>query len=455
MTLYAENPPGPRSVSENPDLSPLVLGRNKPPRVPLWYRLRYPWRTRWITLLIREADRWQGTPNTRPEALTFAEKALFERAQQARQAAITDVVKRIDGLADRYQSQRADAARERKLAEIERRRRLLPPLSVQAYVAGPVSPKQAENVIGECRHKIAEDTALGDTRHLDRPSKRRDVLTASPLVADILALLAVIAKFLNVTPENALGKLPETAAAVGFSLIGALVLALLAHSTGDAAWHLRSVSGRPAGDAPEERDQEFPRPKNILYVKAAGLFAVSSVTAVSITTRIIHPTSNVSTGPVGVMIGVLLGVAAFIAPWLIVSNRMRSGSLEVRTIDALTKLMRETEAVVSGHEKVAADAEVRAEKLRQSAGRARIGELDAAMAMAETAKQAVDLARSHHRQAGRYAIDENLPAASPFVSLRSVLAIDTSAIDEAMRRFDIPVEIDQVDPADDEDEEPQ
>jgi hypothetical protein len=236
---------------------------------------------------------------------------------------------------------------------------------------------------------------------------------------------------------------------VGFSLIGALVLALLAHSTGDAAWHLRSVSGRPVAGEPEGPSREFPQPKNLLHVKATGLFAVSSATALSIATRIIRPTSTVSTGSVGVMIGVLLGIAAFIAPWLIVWNRMRSGSLEVRTIDALTELMREADAVISGHERSAADSEARAAKLRQAAERAWIGELDAAMATARTARQVVDLARSHHRQAGRYAIDENRPVAAPFLSPRSVLATDTSAIDEVLRRFDFPDKNDQADPADD------
>ncbi|MFJ1768430.1 hypothetical protein ACIOD2_49495 [Amycolatopsis sp. NPDC088138] len=444
MTLHAETPSDSSPMPGEPGLPALILRRNKPPRVSLWYWLRYPRRAWWITQLIREAFRWRGESNTRPEALTLAERAVCKHAHQAQRAEIARIVKRIDGLADRYQALRADAARERRLARIERDRRLAPAVPVPVYVAGPVSVKRAKKVIVQCQRKIEEDTGRGYTRHQDRPSTARDVATSSPLVVDILALMAVIAKILNVNLETASIKIPETVTTVGFSLLGALVLALLAHSTGNAAWHLRSVSGRLTAEDEEEdppevrREPEFPNPKNLLYVKAGSLFAVSLTTAISIATRIIHPTSTFHAGPVEWMVGIGLGIFAFLAPWLIVWNRMRSGSLEVRTIESLTKLVRDAEAVVTGHEKAAVEADERAAKVRQSADRSRLDELQAAMAPSGAAMQIIDLARSYHGQAGLHAIDENTPVEPPFVSTRSVLATDTSAIDEAMKRFDLP-----------------
>ncbi|GAB2968593.1 hypothetical protein LWP59_27180 [Amycolatopsis acidiphila] len=73
------------------------------------------------------------------------------------------------------------------------------------------------------------------------------------------------------------------------------------------------------------------------------------------------------------------------------------------------------------------------------------------MDLSGAARQVVDLARSYHGQAGRYAIDENTPVEPPFVSIRSVLATDTSTIDEAMKRFDLPDDEDMSDEVEDED----
>jgi hypothetical protein len=151
-----------------------------------------------------------------------------------------------------------------------------------------------------------------------------------------------------------------------------------------------------------------------------------------------HPTANVSTGPLGVMIGILVGLAAFLAPWLIVMNLMRGGSLETRTIDVLTAMVRDIEATVTDHEKAATQADQQAEQTRQSADRAHTAELEAAMSTTAVMRQIVELARSFHAEAGRYALADNAPVPEPYVSMRSAIATDTSAIDRAMRRFGPP-----------------
>jgi hypothetical protein len=438
MTVHAV----PSSTSE----PALALRLNKPPRVPFWYWLFHPRRAKWITMLIRESFRWRAVPNTEPNALTWAEKALFERAQQAQEKAVANVAKRLDKLADRYQALLAVARRERTLARLQRQRRLIPKTEVHIYAAGAITLKRAKKIIAQCRERITKDTEEGQTRHQERPSKARDWMSAAPLLVDIVALMTVIAKFLNVTPGNALQKFPETATTIGFSLIAALVLALLAHSAGDAAWHLRAT-----GDRTPSTGKEFPKPRPVLYAKLISLAMVSALAACSIALRVIHPTADYSTGPLGVMIGTLIGLAAFLAPWVIVLNRMRSGSLEVRTVDALTEMVREVEDAVTRHEKSAVLADQRATKLRQSADSARSGELQSAMDRTAATRQVIELARSYHGQAGRLAIDNNAVVADPYVSMQSVLATDTSVIDEAMKRFEPPDDEPDDDPAAQED----
>ena len=443
MTLHLEPPPPAAPRPEMQGIPPLVARLKKPPRVPRWYWLRHPWRAWWVTQLIREAFRWRDILNTQPNALTWAEKLLFERAQRTQKKAIATIATKVDNLADEYQALRAQAVRERTLATLERQRPVTPPTNIHVYAAGPMSVAEAKDVIAKCQQRIADDTARGQTRHQERPSKIRNGTSAGLLIVDVAALLALIAKFFNVTLANALNKLPETIATVGFSLIASLVLALLAHTAGQAAGHLRAVSGRNA--APHASDdqatappaQEFPPARLMLYIKLVSLFVVSAMVGISVATRIIQPSASVNTGPLGVLIGTLVGLTAFLAPWQIVMNLMRSGSLETRTIDVLTAMVCDIDATASAHAKTAIHADQQAEQARQSAQRARTTELESAMNMTATTRQIVELARSFHTDAGRYAIADNTPVDGPYVSMQTAIATDTSAIDSALRRFDL------------------
>ena len=203
------------------------------------------------------------------------------------------------------------------------------------------------------------------------------------------------------------------------------MLALLAHTAGQAAGHLRAVSGRNAAPhASDDHDdlakepppaQEFPPARLVLYIKLVSLFVVSAMVGISVATRIIQPSASVNTGPLGVLIGILVGLTAFLAPWLIVMNLMRSGSLDTRTIDVLTAMVRDIDATASDHAKTAIHADQQAEQARQSAQRARTTELESAMNMTATTRQIVELARSIHTDAGRYAIVDNTPVDGPYV----------------------------------------
>jgi hypothetical protein len=414
--------------------------------VSFFYWVRHPWRAWWVSRLIREALRWASIENSNPDpaALSHAERALLRRAQVAQARATEAMVARIERLAANFQDLQAQMKRELQLAQLERRRKITPKVSVKIYTAGPIGRKRAKDIIDECQEKIRSDTEKGLTRHLERGSKAREVGAVIPLLIDIVALATVIARFFNITPRNALSKLPETITAAGFALITALVLAYLAHSAGVSAWQIRVTSagaavedGRHEEKAEPGGKGEFPAAKNLLYAKLAGLVTVSGTVAVSIATRIMHPTGSVSTGWLGIVIGVMVGLAAFLAPWLIINNRMRSGSLEVQTIEALTDGLTEINDAVARHEKAASQATERATKVRAAADKSQGAARRSADELWSTCEMILELARSDHRQAGRYAISDTTPVDEGHVSLHRLRDSGVAKIDEAMKKFEI------------------
>jgi hypothetical protein len=425
---------------------PAIVNRADRPRVSFFYWVRHPWRAWWISRLIREALRWAPVenPNPDPAALSHAERALVRRAQVAQARATEAMVTRIERLAANFQDLQAQMKRELQLAQLERRRKINPKVKVKIYTAGPIGRKRAKDIIDECQEKIRSDTERGLTRHLERGSTAREIGAVMPLLIDIVALITVITRFFNITLRNAGSKLPETIAAIGFALITALMLAYLAHSAGLSAWQLRVTSagavdedGRDEQKAGPGRTGEFPAAKHLLYTKLVGLVAVSGTAAVSIGMRIMHPTDSVSTGPLGIVIGVMVGLAAFLSPWLIINNRMRSGSLEVQTIEALTDGLTEINAAVTRHEKAASQATEKATKVRAAADRSQGAAQRSADELWSICEKILDLARSYHRQAGRYAISDTAPVDEGHLSLHMLRDSGVAKIDEAMKKFEI------------------
>jgi hypothetical protein len=426
---------------------PAIVNRTgRRPRVSFAYWVRHPWRAWWISRLIREALRWPvvENPNPDPAALSHAERALIRRAQVAQARATEMMVARIERLAASFQDLQAQMKRELQLAQLERRRKINPKVKVKIYTAGPIGRKRAKDIIDECREKIRSDTEKGLTRHLERESTAREVGAVIPLLIDIVALTTVITRFFNITPRNALDKLPETITAIGFALITALVLAYLAHSAGMSAWQIRvtsagavDVDGRHEEKVEPGGPGEFPAARSLLFAKLVGLVAVSGTAAVSIATRIMHPTDSVRTGWLGIVIGVMVGLAAFLSPWLIIINRMRAGSLEVQTIEALTDGLTEINDAVARHEKAAAQATERATKVRAAADRSQGAARRSADKLWSTCETILELARSHHRQSGRYAISDTTPVDDGHVSLHMLRDSGAARIDEAMKKFEI------------------
>lgn len=414
------------------------------PHVSFWYWIFHPWRAWWINTLIREAFRWEATgePDPDPAALSNAEKALLRRAQIAQASKTAATVARINDLAARYRLLERRVQHELVLAGIVRRRKIKPKIKVKMYAAEPIDRKQAKKIIEECREQIKADTRRGDTRHLERSSRTGEIIAFVTLLIDISALVTVVAGFFNVTPGNAGSKLPETITAIGFAFITALVLATLAHSAGTSAWQLRVTSGsvtdtRSTNDEPG-RKKEFPPSRGLLYLKLSSLAVVSGTVAVSVATRIMQPTATVNTGPLGVVIGIMVGLAAFLSPWLIVVNRMRSGSLEVQTVEALSEAMAQIDDAAIRHEDAAAKAVEDAAKVRAIAERTQKTGRLSNEALWGACERVIELARSYHGKAGRYALRDDAPVDDDHVSTQALKEAGQKKIDSAMSGFDPP-----------------
>jgi hypothetical protein len=454
VTLKADPYAGQPEPFDLPEFIQRPPGRK--PRVSLWYWLIHPWRAFWITRLIHEAWAWRTTTMPQPNGLTWCEYKLAKRAQQSQRAAIARLARRLDRQADRYESLLAESKRKEEAAKSASRESITTKFKVGIYAAGPMTVEGAKKIIERCRRRIADDTARGQTRHQEHLSRTRRYASQVPLGVDVVALASLIGKSLNVTPKSFTyaDKIPDTASALGFAVIAALVLWLLSHSAGDAAWHLRSaspglhdISDVEAHDEPNESDEpsksrksdsgEFPGTKPLLYAKLVALLMVSAMAGISVGLRVVHPSDQVnSLGSNAPIIAILVGLAVFIGPWIYVMVRMKSGSLEVRTIDDLTKAIADVDKEFSAKQGAATAAQAQADKAKQAGARnAESGPVSAGAA-ANTVKQLIAFARAHHREAGKYAIDDGAMDTEPLPLLDDILKMDTTSVNEVRKRFD-------------------
>lgn len=451
MTLYADRPSDLRLTETS--AVPLVLRPGKKPRLPIWYWLLHPRRARWITLLIREAFTWSSQPKPDAIALTHAEAVVLRRAKTALDDRTDATVAKIDQLAERFHTLERLATRESKAADRARERPFVVESKFNIHAGGHMTMAQAMTALNKCRARMEEDTDRGQTRHLDRSSKGWTAVAVVPLLVDIAALFTVILKFFNINSvDQAARKVPETITAGGFAVIASFVLFALSHSAGTDAWHMRTVTrGRraPQGEdeaPPNEAEAlgtgEFPRSRFVLRTKLISMGVVSLMVAISIATRVIHPTPESTPGPLGWTIGITLGVVAFLAPWIVVYTQMKSGSLEAQTVDELTEAMKNAEIAITGHEKASQDAADQAAGVRDQAERAQRDGARSAMSLVDTTREIIYLARSAHGQAGLLAANDSVrPDDSRYLAIGEMLATSTDAIEKAMRRFNSAAEI--------------
>jgi hypothetical protein len=426
-----------------------MIHRGLVPRVSWWLWLLHPIQAYWITFLIREAHRHESE-NVRPDALTWGEKALFVRVQARIRTSVAAAAARINALAAEQQAALYAAARKQREVVNERARLRTPVSEVKTVAAGPITASAAQRLLTEQQAKVRKEVEQGETRHLDRPSKVRRGFAYVLVSVDVAAIFNAFALLYNVKfSELDVTKLVTVS---GFSVIAAGVLGHLAHSTGHTVWEARATA-RPAGDggagkpdsegAPTPWPGEFPPRKATLIAKMLGLFVVSVLSGLSILTRVVEEATQIDNPVLGWVLGILVACAAVLAPWLVVIDQMRSGSLEIRTIDALTKIVQESNDAVLKSEEAAAKEKERAASLYARAKK--IGQTEGSVVDKKAAfvEKVVTMARSLHQRSGRLALlpdsAEGQGGVAP-ETLAGAIRADKSAVDEALKRLFQPEE---------------
>jgi len=430
-----------------------VIRRGLVPRVSWWLWLLHPIQAFWITFLIREAHRHESE-NVRPDALTWGEKALFVRVQARIRTSVATAAARINALAAEQQAALAAAARKRRQAANERTRLRTPDSEVKTVAAGPLTASAAQELLSRQQAKVEKEVEQGETRHLDRPSKVRRGFAYVLISVDVAAIFNAFAMLYNV--DFARPDVSNLVAVGGFSVIAAGVLGHLAHSTGHTVWEARATA-RPAvprtGDGgagePERAGSatpwpgEFPPRKATLIAKMLGLFVVSVLSGLSILTRVVEEATRIDNPVLGWVLGILVASAAVLAPWLVVIDQMRSGSLEIRTIDALTKIVQESSDAVMKTEEAAAEEKERAASLYAKAKKIGQTQGSAVDRKAAFVEKVVTMARSLHQRSGRLALlPDSSEGSVAAETLAGALRADKSAIDEALERLFRPEEPD-------------
>jgi hypothetical protein len=404
------------------------------PRLSWWQWLFHPIRSYWIMFLVHEALRFRAEAAER-RAATNAEKVVANRATEAEQRHLRGTLRRLRRLADKQNAALLAAQRERSRHDALVSRKFTPKVTSHSFVIKPLTVRDAAKMLEEQQATIDDDRKQGGMRHLDSPSKSRRMVAHGLLTVDVAAIFSLFALLFNIdlgAPDPV-----ELVTAGGFSVIAAGVLGVLAHSTGHMAWQWK-MTAPVETPAPSRTDGGGARPgKAVLWGKLLGLLAVSLLSGFSILMRVITESKDADLPVVGWAVGLLVGVAAFAAPWLVVIDEWRSGSIEVQTVDALTRMVQGVEDTSDRHQQEAEKKEERAAKLYQraeSAAGAAESKHNARRAMAE---EIILQARSYHTDAGRYAVEPTELDGSP--QGRNVLAplfeADISALGRALARL--------------------
>jgi len=398
---------------------------NSRPRLSFWYWLFHPIKAYRIMTMVWEALRREPRPAD-PAVLTNAEMAVAGPAIKVAAAARHRGQRRVNRLANQHAALINAIKRELSLAARERARTRTPVVKHRPVPIPPMTVDEARTVIRQNHDRIKADLDRGDTHHLDRPSKVRRGTAYGLLAADIVAISTTLAKVFNLGPGSFdLGKISAT---VGFSLITALVLALLAHTTGHSMWQWRSS----AATQREPARKEFPPRKSLLWAKLLSLAAVSVGSGVSIAARVLDQAKGFGS-TLAWTLAIIVALAAVTGPWLVVLDEMRSGSLEVRTVEALTKMVQDVEDACTDHEKKADDLEKQRDALQGRAEDA-IADIETAYGPSRArAKSLIYRARSLHGAAGGYAMDPDDPTIPDYLAPH--FDLDLAPLDDALRRL--------------------
>jgi len=420
------------------------------PRLSWWMWLLHPIQAYWIMFLVREASRYRGEQAHRTAA-TNAEKVVVNRALTVGRKEMRAALRRIEALVAAQQSALLAAERERARREVLPQKRYTPKTNTDAVVIPPLTASEATTLLTRMREKVDTETQRGDTRHLDAPSKTRRVVAHGLLAVDVAAIFSLFSVLFNIDFTSVDPQKLVTAG--GFSFIAAGVLGMMAHSTGHMVWKWKVTA--PVASRPEVPARsvaaptpagEFPPRKLLLVSKLLGLGVVSVLSGFSILIRVVTEADGIGHPLIGWCLGLLVGVAAAAAPWLVVIDEMRSGSIETRTVDALTKMVQDVENASTSHMEKAGDYDERAADLYQRATKAVNATRGRCESRRARAEKIILTARSLHTGAGRYAVAEediNTPTGTRDV-LGPIFDMDTTRLNEALGRMRPPPPVPEV-----------
>jgi hypothetical protein len=409
------------------------------PRLSLWFWICHPIQAYWIMFLVREALRHGGVTTDR-DALTNGERTAANRAIELGKKEVRRALRKINELGVRQQTALKAAERERRLAAELRERLCTPRTRSNSIVIPPLPLAEARTLLSEQQAKVKTDIERGGTRHLDSPSKVRRGAAYALLGVDIIALFTVFSTVFNV--DITVPDFKNIAMTGGFSIIAALVLGQLAHSTGHQVWQTRVTANQrenteqePEDERPtaEGRSDDFPAPRLMLKAKMVSLAVVSILSGFSILTRVVEEAMKIHQPVLGWVLGLLVAAAAVIAPWLVVIDEMRSGSVETRTIEALTRMVQDLEQQGSAHEDNASRHEADAANCQRQAEGVKDEVGSEQTSAGSLAQKIIFMARSMHGAAGHVAVEPD--SSADHTQLSDFFRPSTAVLDAALARM--------------------
>jgi hypothetical protein len=229
--------------------------------------------------------------------------------------------------------------------------------------------------------RYEEDSSTPRARTWGAASERERPRTPKPrrtcaylmITIDIAAIFKVFVSLLNI--DMAAPNPRELVATSGLSIIAACVLGLLTHPTGYlvSVWRVTEAPlptpGSPGPVRPAPAKSDFPPKQATLIARMLALFVVSTLSGISILTRIVEEAITINNPVLGWILGILMCIAVVVAPWLVVLDEMRSGSAGVRTIEAITRLTKDAHDTEATHHLAAAQHDKRADTWYRNAER--------------------------------------------------------------------------------------
>lgn len=346
-------------------------------------------------------DRLVGTDNTP----TYGEAAVFSGVLDAAEKAATPFADQIDALAAEQATRHENITSAR--AELRRIGRQHHIVGTHSRRSGhhhddpegsgdSISVAEAESELAELKYFLAEEKKGGARRHMHAVPSWVSALAVAVLFIDVLALFALTSGLENASflpadwRRDPVDSAIRAVTAMGFAALAASVLALLAHFVGVFQWqviHRREVDATSPGTADGAHADGDPRGiarfsgairGALLPLSWIGMIAFASVMGSTMYLRVqMAAQSSSKYESIALPIGMLIALAAVVAPVVVALAAALKPSPEVHRRDALAVIVEGAEqdrqrlsASIQAEITAATTLVEQAEQLRTAADRA-------------------------------------------------------------------------------------